>query len=426
VLTALPASPPPRMSSSSGSSGSSTPRRTGWLTHQYYYWHDSGTTSHERSVQPLPSGESAETKRRFANLVEVSLLSSLLQPLRPRPATDAEILRVHTARHLAHLKEVSAEGGPVGHELHMGRGGFDIAALSAGGVLQAMESVLRGDVHNAYALVRPPGHHAEADAGHGFCALDNVAIAAEAALAVHGLKKVAILDIDVHHGNGVEQAFFAREDVLYISLHQDGLYPLDTGGVEVVGEGRGRGYNLNIPLPPGSGIGAYRAAFSQVVEPALAAFQPELILVSCGFDASFLDPLGRMLLTSADFGELTQRIRLAAEQFCGGKLVFAHEGGYSEVSGRAQQRRRAHRMPWSSCLVPLCSQTQLTQQLFSPPPPSLFLSSTCPSVAWQCWRSCVAPVQASQTPSSRMWAAPSGPTTAGPTSRRPSPGQQRT
>ena len=133
------------------------------------------------------------------------------------------------------------------------------------------------------------------------------------------------------HGNGVEQAFWRRADVLYVSLHQDGLYPLDTGGVEATGEGAGAGYNLNIPLPPGCGGGAYARAFEQVVEPALAAFKPDLILVSCGFDAAFLDPLGRMLLTSDDFRALTRRLREAAEAHCGGRLVFAHEGGYSEV-----------------------------------------------------------------------------------------------
>jgi acetoin utilization deacetylase AcuC-like enzyme len=145
------------------------------------------------------------------------------------------------------------------------------------------------------------------------------------------VRRVAIVDVDVHHGNGPQQAFYARSDVLYVSLHQDELYPLDTGYVREAGEGTGRGFNVNIPLPPGSGIGAYAAAFERVVEPALRAFAPDLILVSCGFDASFLDPLGRMLLTAADFGALTDRLVACAEDLCGGRLVFAHEGGYSEV-----------------------------------------------------------------------------------------------
>ena len=332
-------------------------RRTGWVTHELFYWHDSGLEGPACPwMQPRPSSETAESKRRFANLVARSPLSAALTPIPPRPATDEEVLLVHTPAYLERMKAVSAGGGGyVGHELHLGPGGFATAALSCGGVLAAMEAVLRGEVHNAYALVRPPGHHAEKDKGQcvgctprappfphsppppipplcsGFCLIDNVAVAAEVARLRHGLDRVAIVDIDVHHGNGPEQAFFARSDVLYLSLHQDELYPLDTGYVRDSGEGAGKGYNVNIPLPPGSGIGAYRAAFERVVEPALRAFAPELILVSCGFDASFLDPLGRMLLTAADFGALTARLVALAGELCGGRLVFAHEGGYSEV-----------------------------------------------------------------------------------------------
>ena len=309
-------------------------RRTGWVTHEKYYWHDSGLEGPScPHMQPRPSSETAESKRRLANLVAVSPLNDALTPIKPRPATDAEICLVHTPEYLARMKAVSDSGGGyVGHELHCGPGGFAIAALSCGGVLAALEAVLGGRVDNAYALVRPPGHHAERDRGHGFCMVDNVAVAAEVALrAPHSLQRVAIVDIDVHHGNGPEQAFYGRSDVLYLSLHQDGLYPLDTGGVEASGAGAGAGFNVNIPLPPGCGIGAYAAAFDRVVEPALRAFKPQLILVSCGFDASFLDPLGRMLLTSNGFRELTRRLRVCAEELCSGRLVMCHEGGYSEV-----------------------------------------------------------------------------------------------
>ena len=309
-------------------------RRTGWVTHERYYWHDSGLEGPScPHMQPRPSSETAESKRRLANLVAASPLGDALTPIKPRLATDAEICLVHTPEYLARMKAVSGSGGGyVGHELHCGPGGFAIAALSCGGVLAAMEATLGGAVDNAYALVRPPGHHAERDRGHGFCMVDNVAVAAEVALrAPHSLQRVAIVDIDVHHGNGPEQAFYGRSDVLYVSLHQDGLYPLDTGGTEASGEGAGKGFNVNIPLPPGCGIGAYAAAFDRVVEPALRAFKPQLILVSCGFDASFLDPLGRMLLTSDGFRELTRRLRVCAEELCGGRLVMCHEGGYSEV-----------------------------------------------------------------------------------------------
>ena len=179
--------------------------------------------------------------------------------------------------------------------------------------------------------MRPPGHHADADQGHGFCCFNNVAIAAAHAIAALELRRVAVVDYDVHHGNGTEGSFYSRDDVLFVSLHQDRLYPLDTGDVDRVGEGAGRGYNLNVPLPPGSGVGAYKDAFARVVMPALEAFRPDLILVSSGFDPSFLDTLGRMLLRAEDFAWMARQLCDAADRLCGGRIVFSHEGGYSEV-----------------------------------------------------------------------------------------------
>lgn len=305
---------------------------TQFLWHELFAWHDSSLESYAPFVQPHGSNESAESKRRLKNLVELTPLP--LAHVRPRaPATDEQLLRIHTPRYLAQVKAVSASltGGMVGHEMHLGPRGFEIAALAAGGVVGAVEDVLQGRARNAYCLVRPPGHHAEADAGHGFCCFNNVGIAAAHALSALGLSRVAVVDYDVHHGNGTEAQFFDRSDLLFISLHQDRLYPTTTGDVTAVGEGAGRGYNLNVPLPPGSAIGAYRDAFDRVVLPALRAFRPELILVSSGFDPSFLDTLGRMLLRACDFGELARRLVAAADELCSGRIVFSHEGGYSEV-----------------------------------------------------------------------------------------------
>ena len=225
----------------------------------------------------------------------------------------------------------TATGGRLDHELHIGPRGAEIARLSLGGVLAAVDAVLDGTVDNAYCLVRPPGHHAEADGGHGFCVFSNVSLAAAHAIEARGLQRVAIVDWDVHHGNGSEAHMYNRNDCLFISLHQDGLYPLGGGAVTRSGAGAGAGYNINIPLPPGSGFGAYDDAFARIVLPALRAYKPQLILVSCGFDASFLDPLGRMLLTANDFRRLTAQLRAAADELCGGRLVLAHEGGYSAM-----------------------------------------------------------------------------------------------
>ena len=192
--------------------------------------------------------------------------------------------------------------------------------------------MLAGEVDNAYALVRPPGHHAERDWGRGYCMLANAPLAIMKARAELGCGRVAVVDWDVHHGNGTEQAFYDDPDTLTISLHQDRLYPTDTGLMpSTSGRVTGEGANINIPLPAGSGRGAYLAAFDQVVQPALRRFGPDLIVVTSGFDAGGLDPLGRMMLSAETFSELSRRVRVLAEQLCGGRLAMTHEGGYSEL-----------------------------------------------------------------------------------------------
>jgi len=322
---------------------------TAFLWEEFFAWHDSGLESFAPHVQPHSSNESSESKRRFANLVAITPLNRLHR-ISSRVATDAELLYIHTPSWIEKVKDVSntLSGGMVGHEMHLGPRGFDIAALAAGGVLTAVETVLSckekdtkevsgagsivsSCINRAYVLARPPGHHAERNKGHGFCCFNNIAIGAEHALKTLGVKRVAIVDYDVHHGNGTEEQFYDRNDVLFISIHQDGLYPLNTGNVQDRGTGSGLGYNLNIPLPPGSGIGAYEYAFEKIVTPALHSFQPELILVSSGFDPSFLDTLGRMLLRAEDFGTLAKHLCKAADELCQGRIVFTHEGGYSEV-----------------------------------------------------------------------------------------------
>ena len=308
--------------------------RTGFLTHERYFWHDTRSAGlflpAGGPIEPDEHPENPRTKRRLRNLLEVSGLLGKLEPLAPRPATEDELLRFHTPAYVARIRELSAAGGgDAGEFTPFGPGSFEIALLSAGGVVAAVDAVVEGRVRNAYALVRPPGHHAEADRGRGFCIFANVALAALHARAVHGLRRVAVVDWDVHHGNGTEKAFWRDPEVLTISLHQDRYYPPETGAVGDVGEGEGRGYNLNVPLPPGSGTGAYRAAFERIVLPALRAYRPELLLVASGFDGGVTDPLGRMLLHSGAYRDMTRDLMRAAEESCDGRLVLAHEGGYS-------------------------------------------------------------------------------------------------
>ena len=238
--------------------------------------------------------------------------------------------RFHTPEYVETIREMSAsDGGDAGEGAPFSHGGFEIALLAAGGTITAVDAVLDNEVDNAYALVRPPGHHAERDRGRGFCVFGNVAIAAMHALADRGLGRIATIDWDVHHGNGTQQAFYDRDDVLTMSIHQDNWYPRDSGALEETGEAAGDGYNINVPLPPGSGHGAYLATIEQVIVPALEAYKPDLILVPSGFDGGMYDPLGRMMAYSETFREMTRLLLEAADQLCGGRLVLSHEGGYS-------------------------------------------------------------------------------------------------
>src|SRR2546423_1234891 len=294
---------------------------TGLVWHELYMWHDTGTSAWVMpaglSVQPFAHIESAEGKRRIKNLLEVSGLLDHLALLKPRAAPEEEILRMHTPEYVARIKRDSdALGGDAGDLTPFGHGSYEIALLSAGGCITAVDAVLDGKVDNAYALVRPPGHHAEKDQGRGFCIFGNTAVAALHARQARGLSRVAIVDWDVHHGNGTEHAFYSDPTVLTLSIHQDNNYPPASGAITDTGEGAGRGYNINIPLPPGSGVGAYVATFDRVVAPALRAFRPELILIASGLDASAMDPLASMMMTSDGYRKLTQIVLSVAKDVC--------------------------------------------------------------------------------------------------------------
>ena len=310
-------------------------RRTGWVYHEAYMWHDTGRMrafdpTYKRWMQAWEHYENPDTKRRFNNLLEYSEFSEQLTPLKPRAANYEQITRFHTPEYVEFVRQLSeGDGGDAGEGAPFSHGGYEIALLAAGGTITAVDAVLDREVDNAYALVRPPGHHAERDRGRGFCVFGNVAIAAMHALADRGLGRIATLDWDVHHGNGTQQAFYERNDVLTMSIHQDQWFPRDSGRLDETGEDEGDGYNINIPLPPGSGHGAYVATIEQVVVPALQAFKPDLILVPSGFDGGMYDPLGRMMAYSETFREMTRRLLEASDQLCDGRLVLSHEGGYS-------------------------------------------------------------------------------------------------
>jgi len=287
-------------------------------------------------VQP-PSGaglaESPDTKRRIVSLLEVSKLRKEIDIVDAPPCTEEDLLRVHPKSYLDAFKKLSDErGGELGPHAPFGKGGYEIARLSAGLAKHAMESVIEKRYKNAYSISRPPGHHCLSDTPMGFCMLANVAIGVEHVLHTYNtIKKVAIIDWDVHHGNGTQEIFYHRKDVLTISMHQDGCFPPGYSGENDLGKGDGFGYNTNIPILPGAGHEAYLYAMKNIVIPKVEKFKPDLIVVASGLDANAVDPLARMLAYGDTFREMTKMLMATANEYCEDRLVLVHEGGYSEA-----------------------------------------------------------------------------------------------
>lgn len=245
----------------------------------------------------------------------------------PRAATREELARVHSAAHLDAIERTRGVAMMLDADTFTSPESPEVAALAAGAAVVGVEAVLGTGGQRALALVRPPGHHAEPGLAMGFCLYNNVAVAAAHALA-RGAGRVAVVDIDVHHGNGTQAAFFDDPRVLFVSLHQFPFYP-GTGSAREVGRGEGRGYTVNVPLEAGATDGDYLRVMETVVEPVLHQFHPELLLVSAGFDAHEDDPLAQMRVTTAGFGLLVGRLCAAADALCGGGLVAVTEGGYA-------------------------------------------------------------------------------------------------
>lgn len=316
-----------------------TSPRVGYLWDTLYGWHDTGTGGNEpadpaRGLQPVNRHfSSPEPKRRLHELIQVSKLKEYLTALTPQPATLEQISRVHGQQHVNNMlnQSKSPNGGDCGDGgSPFGKGGADIALLSAGGAIEAMRAVLDNEVDHAYALINPPGHHAERNRGLGFCLFNNASAAAAFALEERNIEKIAIVDWDVHHGNGTQDIWWDSDKVLTISLHQDRNFPIDSGFTDEKGAGDGQGYNFNIPLPPGSGNLVYLTALQKLVIPALEDFKPDAIIISSGYDAAMMDPLGRMMVTMDGYKEMTQLIIDTAKELCENRVVVLQEGGYCQ------------------------------------------------------------------------------------------------
>lgn len=243
------------------------------------------------------------------------------------PADVADVERVHNPWYVEAIERAAESGGGwLDHDTYLSPASFDVAMLAAGAAVAAVDAALDGRVNRSFAIVRPPGHHATPERGMGFCLLNNVAVAAAHALA-RGLTRVLIVDWDVHHGNGTQDAFYASDQVLFFSTHQYPFYP-GTGAANETGLGKGEGYTINVPLSAGQRDETYLRLFDERLLPAAQRYRPELVLISAGYDAHALDPLGGMRLTESGFAALTDRLSTLAADHANNRLIAILEGGY--------------------------------------------------------------------------------------------------
>jgi acetoin utilization deacetylase AcuC-like enzyme len=281
----------------------------------------------------LAGREHPERPERFDAVMRGLKQAGLLERLArvdARAATEEELLLCHTAEYLRTAKHDVLSGRPslTTGDTDITPNSWDVAAQAVGGVLNAVDAVATGTVRNAFCAVRPPGHHASAGRGMGFCFFNNAALAARWAQRRHGLERVLIVDWDVHHGNGTEDIFYSDPTVFYFSTHQWPLYP-GTGRADETGEGAGVGATMNFPFPAGSGREEILGAVEASLAPAAERFRPDLLVISAGFDSRLGDPLGRFTLTDRDFADLTRAVVEIAARHAGGRVVSVLEGGYN-------------------------------------------------------------------------------------------------
>lgn len=290
-----------------------------------YVWEDVYTRHNMGLYHP----ESPSRLFAVKEVIDDVKIAMFLTKLNPRLATKDEIAKVHNKNYIELIESTSGKSVVLDADTSTSPETWQAACLSAGGAIACVDYVMEDAYsHGAFAFIRPPGHHAEYDHAMGFCIFNNVAIAAEYAIQKYGLKKVAILDFDVHHGNGTQNHFYSRCDVLFASTHREPFYP-GTGKLSEAGEAGGKGCTLNVPLKGGDGDEEFKNAWGKKIIPFIEKFAPELILVSAGFDAHEDDPLGGMRVTTGCFRWLAEKLVALSKSICNRKLVFVLEGGYS-------------------------------------------------------------------------------------------------
>jgi acetoin utilization deacetylase AcuC-like enzyme len=291
----------------------------GFVYHEDYLKHKTAFTHPEQEGRLVAILEHLKKCDVWKSLVQVT----------PTPAEVRWVERVHTPEHVRFVREMCERAPAVldQGDTYVSRESYDVALLAVGGVIAGIDAVMGGKAKSAFCAVRPPGHHAESSRPMGFCLFNNVAVGARYAQEKYGLKRVAIVDWDVHHGNGTQEIFYEDPSVLYISTHQYPYYP-GTGSKEETGEGKGKGFTLNVPLRAGTTREEYLLLFNELVVSALRDFQPEFIFISAGFDAHRDDPLAGILLTEETYVKITAAVKRIAKEFSKGRIVSVLEGGY--------------------------------------------------------------------------------------------------
>ena len=301
--------------------------KVGFIYDPIYLEHDTGQHP-----------ENANRLRAIMRYLERTGPWQQLEAITPTVAAVPAIALVHDRQYITQVRELAENGGgQLDADTVVSAGSYEAARYAAGGAIRAVEAVVEEQMDSVFALVRPPGHHATAGQAMGFCLFNNIAIAARYALNKYSLERIAIIDFDVHHGNGTQDAFYNNPGVLYISTHQYPHYP-GTGRMNETGEGEALGTTVNIPLPEGCGDGQYKEVFERIIVPAARRFKPRLIMVSAGYDGHWSDGLASMQLSISGFARITEIIRQMADEMCAGRLVFSLEGGYNLTALSASVR----------------------------------------------------------------------------------------
>ncbi len=291
---------------------------TGIVHDDMFLLHDTGLYHPERKERLIAVGEGLRTYGHHDHLVH----------FKPRRATEEELRLIHPTSYIRTIQQTSGKPRTqLDADTIASAESYEVALHAVGSLLVLIDAVEAGEIQNGFGFVRPPGHHAEPDRSMGFCLFSNVAIGAAYALEKYRLSRILVIDFDVHHGNGTQNAFYNRSDVLYVSTHQFPFYP-GTGNFPEIGEKEGVGFTINFPLPAHSSDDTYNLVFDKIIAPIGKSYRPDLILVSAGYDAYVEDPLAGMEVTPAGFAGITQTILSLAQDVCDGKVVFLLEGGY--------------------------------------------------------------------------------------------------